>query len=547
MKTSLLKQRFKLQSLWNTFVSTILYGCAIGVIVGAVIILYSYVAENVMEFSHAIYEWNASHPAFIPLFLLGLTGLATLEGLILKFVPEARGGGVPYTEGVIRGVLKFKWLKMIFATISASLISFMAGLPLGNEGPSIQIGGCIGQGVNQGGKLINRNSTAWRRFSVTGGAAAAFATVFAAPLTGIFFALEEGHKRLTPLILLTASASVLTACALKQIVFESFDLELHVFNFGEITNLPINLFFVIIIIGILSGLFASGASLVLLNVNKFIKEKMQKLPQIARLIIVFVLVGAIGLIFPSVIGSGASLIKGVALNPDKFTIEFLVLLLLVKLLLIALCSGNGACGGIFIPTFVMGALFGTILAKVCILLGIDHIYYKAIILITMSAFMGAILRSPLTAIVLIVETTGQLLSGFLATGIAIMLAYFVIESLHVAPLYETQLHWLVENKNKGKTKQHYTVEKTVEKNSFVVGKEVKGVIWPPECIVKQINNYDEQGNLIIDEDPIMEIGEKFEVSFFSYDYSETINEINALFDSPKNLKKQKTAVNKSIN
>ncbi len=536
MKTSLLKPHFKLTALWNTFLSVIVYGGVIGLVVGTIIILYSLGAEHIMEISHAVYEWNTNNPAFIPLFLLGLCALAVLEGLILKLVPEARGGGVPYTEGVIRGVLKFKWLKMIFATIGASFISFLAGLPLGNEGPSIQVGGCIGQGVNEGGKYLTRNSIAWRRFSVTGGAAAAFATVFAAPLTGIFFALEEGHKRLTPLILLTASASVLTACLLKQAVFEHFNLELHVFNFGEITNVPLNLFWIIIAIGILSGLFASGASLVLLNVNKFIRLKMQKLPLIPRLIIVFVLVGAIGLLFPAVIGSGASLIRGVATSPDEFTIEFLALLILIKLLLIALCAGNGACGGIFIPVFVLGALFGTILAKVCILLGVDEIYYKAIIIITMSAFMGAVLRSPLTAIILIVETTGQLLSGFLATGVAILLAYLVIEILHIAPLYETQLEWLVENKNKGKQKQHYTVVKTVEKNSFAVGREVKGLIWPAECLVKQVNQFDENGNLIVDDDPIMQVGESFEVNFYSYDYDETIKEINALFDSPKNLK-----------
>ena len=71
-----------------------------------------------------------------------------------------------------------------------SLLSFLMGVPLGNEGPSVQIGTAVGRGTT---RIALRKRFAWDRYSMTGGACAGFAVATGAPISGILFAVEEAH------------------------------------------------------------------------------------------------------------------------------------------------------------------------------------------------------------------------------------------------------------------------------------------------------------------------------------------------------------------
>ncbi len=107
-----------------------------------------------------------------------------------------RGSGIPNVEGSVRGVLSFKWLRTLFGTLVGSFYQFFAGLPLGSEGPSVQLSAMSAQGVTE----IMKAKLTWRRYIIAGGAGAGIAVAFNAPLAGIIFAMEECHKRITPMI-----------------------------------------------------------------------------------------------------------------------------------------------------------------------------------------------------------------------------------------------------------------------------------------------------------------------------------------------------------
>ncbi len=492
------KRKYIINYFKNTIIPIILYGGIIGILVGVVVWSYSFAAEHLYKWCISIYQIVGERLIYLPLLLLGLAILATLVYFIFKFVPEVKGGGVPHTEGVMRGLYTFRWFRVLIGTIISSFITYFSGLPLGSEGPSIQIGGTIGQGVNEGGKKINKHSGAWKRLSVTGGASAGLATAFNAPLTGIVFALEEGHKRFSPMILLTAASSVIFATITSVLLRSWVGNELYVFNVGVIENIPIRKIWILGLLGIAIGFSASIFSSILFRAKE-LSIKYNKIPLLVRLILAFVIVGVIGVFVNDILGGGGALVKSIA--KMDFTWQLLLGLLLLKVVLIVICVNAGATGGLFVPTLALGALVGGLFGHLFIKMGMEEIYYKAVVVISMCAFMGAVMRSPLTAIVLVVEVTGQFLTGFLTIAIVILLAYFIVELLDVEPLYDYQLTLIMKDKSKGTPpQQFYTFEVEVEDGAFAVGRTVRDILWPPQCIVIKINKKDSEGHISVQMD-----------------------------------------------
>ena len=157
-----------------------------------------------------------------------------------------------------------------------------------------------------------------------------------------------------------------------------------------------------------------------------------------RILFIFLLTGVVGLLFVDAIGGGHAIIDKV-LELD-FTWQILLILFFVRIVLLILTSNSGAMGGMFVPVLTIGALLGGLLGKMSIEMGLPADYYQTVVLITMTAFMGAVMRAPITAILLIVEMTGHFSSGFLATAISVLIAYLIVEMLKIEPLYEKALH-----------------------------------------------------------------------------------------------------------
>jgi CIC family chloride channel protein len=101
--------------------------------------------------------------------------------------------------------------------------------------------------------------------------------------------------------------------------------------------------------------------------------------------------------------------------------------------------GTGAAGGIFAPLLVLGALMGLAFGQVTALTFPDLLPSPGILAVAgMSAYFAAIVRAPLTGVILIVEMTGnyELMLPLLLAGFC---AYFVAESLGDVAIYEALL------------------------------------------------------------------------------------------------------------
>ena len=73
------------------------------------------------------------------------------------------------------------------ALFFGSVTSFLIGVPLGNEGPSVLMGTAVGKGCTD---TLAKKHPAWSRYSMTGGACAGFAVATGAPISGILDAYK---------------------------------------------------------------------------------------------------------------------------------------------------------------------------------------------------------------------------------------------------------------------------------------------------------------------------------------------------------------------
>ena len=128
-----------------------------GIAVGALIFFFRLAAEKLEEYSKSLYEAAHGSPGYAALLLAALLLMAFIMYLLHKKAPEIKGGGIPRSEGILRGVLTFRWLRTLIGTIAGSFISFFCGLPLGSEGPSVLVGTSFGHLTGK----ISKDREAW--------------------------------------------------------------------------------------------------------------------------------------------------------------------------------------------------------------------------------------------------------------------------------------------------------------------------------------------------------------------------------------------------
>lgn len=408
------------------------FSLVVGVLVGIVVNLYNHVASLLANIAERIYAIVAANLWYLPLLLIGLVTVALIVSALIKITPECKGSGIPRTEGVLRGILTFRWLRIFLTTMINTMLAFLAGMSLGTEGPSIQIGAALADGIVSRPYLRG----AWRRHVLTGGASAGLAVAFNAPLTGIVFALEEVHRKFSPILLFITALTVIIATTVSNLISVALGLPLIAFEVGAMAELPISSIWAMLILGLAIGLIACVFNILITRSDKLI-SKIKHCPQTLKLIVAFIITGLFAVFIPSSIGGGHDLVINTAAS--NYSPGTLALLFLIKLFLVALCFNSGATGGLFVPMLTLGALIGGIVGWLCIAMGLDPIYYTSIVVIGMASFVGASTRAPITAMVLVIEITGQF-KGFLMTGFAIIIACLIPHVFRVKPLYEALLH-----------------------------------------------------------------------------------------------------------
>ncbi|MFR9143464.1 MAG: chloride channel protein, partial [Lentihominibacter sp.] len=208
-----------------------------------------------------------------------------------------------------------------------------------------------------------------------------------------------------------------------------------------------------------------------------------------KIMIPFLCAGALGFTAPELLGSGHDLIE--QLTNTDMVLGTIVFILVGRFLFSALSFGSGAPGGIFFPLLVIGGFIGGAFAKTGVeFFGLDPIYVNNFVLISMAGYFSAIVRAPLTGIILIFEMTGNM-SHMLSLSTISVVAYIVATLLGSRPIYESLLERLIEkngdtSQDDNNVKQKILSNFVVKKGSKPDGCLIKDVHWPDNCLLVAI-------------------------------------------------------------
>lgn len=410
----------------------ILKSLLVGLLGGFIVIMYRLLLSLITNYTFPLFLKIGGSYTYIIIMFLVLALLGYMVGIIIEKEPMVKGSGIPQVQGVLLGKMKFNWFKTIIFKFIGGLITLGAGLSLGREGPSVQIGAASGMGI---AKIFKANKTE-EKYLITCGSSAGLAAAFNAPLAGVMFALEEIHKLFSPVILISAMISAISADFLSKYVFGIKPI----LEFSKVSPLPLSnyplLIFLGIIVGILGVVFSKG----IVKFNKFYTNTFPMKDRF-KPIIPFLLTGIIGLTLPILLGGGHDLI--ISLTTKKYALNFLIMLLVVKLIFSIISYSSSAPGGIFLPMLSIGALCGCIVGTVSSrYLGLDSSFIANFIILAMAGYFSAVVKSPITAIILISEMTGSF-NHLLALSIVALISYIVSDALKGKAIYETLLKGMI--------------------------------------------------------------------------------------------------------
>lgn len=403
-------------------------GLYVGLVGGFVVLLYRVALNFAGNWLLKSLSYIKGNPLRCAVWFLVLAGLAWIVGRLVKWEPMISGSGIPQVEGEVAGRLSQNWKRVLPAKFAGGFLCMLGGLSLGREGPSIQLGAMAGQGIS---RALGRSKRE-ERFLMTCGASAGLSAAFHAPLAGMMFAVEEIHKEFSIPILLPVMTASVTA---DYIASHILGLD-PVFRFQITEYLPQNYYWMLILLGILVGISGVFYNWGMLKAQ-ILYRKLPFLKETGRLLIAFLTAGVLGLVMPSVLGSGSGLI--VSLTKGEMVLGMVVLTLVVKFLFSAVSFGSGAPGGIFFPLLILGALLGAVFAMTgAEFFGLDPVYINNFVLLGMTGFFTAIVRAPLTGIILLFEMSGSI-SQMLSLSIVSVTAYIVATLMRSEPIYDSLL------------------------------------------------------------------------------------------------------------
>jgi chloride channel protein, CIC family len=280
--------------------------------------------------------------------------------------------------------------------VATTLLSGGFGASVGMEAAYTQLGAALASRLGRSAEL-RRDDV---RTLVGCGAAGAIAAAFNAPLTGAFYAFELIIGSYTLQTLAPVGIAALTGALVVRGLVGSTPIFV-VWHEISISASDYPAFFGL-------GLASAGLGIVVMKGVTSTEALFRSLavPRWARPAIGGLLIGAIALAFPQILGSGHGGIMRVL--HSGFDLPFLAGLIVAKIIASAVSIGSGFRGGLFSTSLFIGSLFGSFvgagLVRLAPQIGADPLVYA---MVGMGAVAAAIVGAPITMIMIVLETTGD--------------------------------------------------------------------------------------------------------------------------------------------
>src|SRR5579864_4536609 len=266
--------------------------------------------------------------------LIPMAGSLAMGFLLWRFFPDARGSGVPQTkaalfarDGVITG-------GTIFGKFFCTAATLASGIPLGREGPSVQVGAGIA-------------SVLGRRLGLRPASVKALIPIGAAALCSLEEIMGDLNAPVLGSVVLASATSWLVLRLLlgNNPLFQVPQYQLvHPLEFG-----------IYAVLGVAGGLVSVAFTKLLLDM----RQRFLRFPQKTvwfQPVAGGLLVGLMGWFVPQVMGVGYGYV-GDVLN-GRMALNLMALLVVLKLLAVTTSYASGNAGGIFGPALFIGAMLG---------------------------------------------------------------------------------------------------------------------------------------------------------------------------------------------
>lgn len=370
----------------------------------------------------------------------GAPGLALLMGMCAgavslavwlteRFAPRAAGSGIQHVEAVERGLAErwpfaVGWVKFV-----GGVLGIGGGLVLGREGPTVQMGAQLADAL--GARL--RVAGADRNRLLAIGAGAGLAGAFNAPLAGVIFVAEELAVPLRPVVYLGGLvAALFTDLCCRFLVGSSAELPIQG-ALPETTGMLVP----VLLVGALAGALGASFNATTLQALDATRRLRALVPRWLPGAALGALLGAVAWVEPGLPGGGVGYAARVLAG--EVAPETVVPLLVASFALTVASYASGAPGGVFAPLLVIGALLGQGLSQAFALWAPGFEIEPALLAAAgMAGLFAAIVRAPLTGIVLLLEMTdrGELVLPLIGAS---LVAHGVANALGSSPLYESLL------------------------------------------------------------------------------------------------------------
>ena len=302
-------------------------------------------------------------------------------------------------------------LKVGFISTFAAFFSASGGASIGQYGPLVHFGTTLGAWLK---KTVPFNFTP--DLYIGAGVAASISSGFGAPLAGLIFAHEAilrhySHKS----ILAIATASGIAYAVSTGIWGDT--------NIINVSSENFNLLLILVISFLAGPIFGLIAILYMKSLLFFAKlASSDKLSVFFKYLIGVLSLSIIGHFMPEVMGLGAETVTGV-LN-SSYTLIFLVIILIGKILATSISLNFGFFGGVFSPAILVGAAAGAVVSTFLVTVGIFEDFQQAFVISGIAAVAGAVIGAPICMVIIVLELTNSYAYALASlVGLAISVGY----------------------------------------------------------------------------------------------------------------------------
>ena len=357
--------------------------------------------------------------------LVPVAGSLGMGYLLYRYFPDARGSGIPQTKAALYAREGYISLGTVIGKFFCTSATLASGIPLGREGPAVQVGAGIASVL--GRRLGLRPERVKALLPV--GATAAIAAAFNTPLAAVLFSLEEVVGDLHAPVLGSVVLASTASWGMLRLLLGNNPL-FQVPQYQLVNPLELGIYAVL---GVAGGFVSVAFTKLLLWMRarflKFPKKTAWFQPVAGGL-----MVGAMGWFVPQLLGVGYAHV-GEALN-GGMALRMMILLLVLKLFAVATSYASGNAGGIFGPSLFLGAMLGGAVGNIANHLLPNYVGTPgAYALVGMGTAFAGIVRAPMTSVVMIFEITRDY-AVIVPLMISNLVSFFISSKLQHSPIYE---------------------------------------------------------------------------------------------------------------